>query len=567
MALAAVLPATAAAAPAVGSRIVGGHPASRSYPYQALLEIDYGVAGTARCAGSLLAARYILTAAHCMNNQGNPPGGIDVTLGQSDVTGKSPNFSGVAFVVEPNYGGDPGGGFDAALIRLDKAADFEQVRLLRPTNTSLWQPGTTATVIGWGKTDDNQAVSNQLLEVQVPIFADTSCEADFTAAQAPAGFFKPQTMVCAGGKDGKDSCQGDSGGPLLVPDGERFALAGVVSFGAVLSNGDGCANGLPGIYSRISVDPLNAWIRSQIPQVEIDASPAEPEPDQTVSLTAAANNPNGAYSTFEWDLDNDGAFDDATGATTSLVTPKGVHTVGVRASRLDAADPQRDREIRRIDLDARFRSPVSFPAPAISVVEGQPVTVVVNKGGGGTGTVNVTPTGDSAVLGADVGATAPTALTFANGQPTQTITIPTVDDHEVEAAESFRLDLTNFTGDLLPGSPGQVVVTITDNDVVPKIKALAKSGKTKSGKVKMKFSISAPATVTLGLTSTNGRTVYAAARKKFTKKGTFTVTLKLKKAGTRALRKKRTIKARGVYAIFEGDDLIDSKVVRFTLKR
>jgi secreted trypsin-like serine protease len=564
LAAAALLPAAAMA----GERIVGGHPAARTYPHQGLLEIDFGVAGQARCAGSLVAARYMVTAAHCMSNQGNPPQHIDVTLGSSDVAGKAPNFIAVSYLVNPNYTGDPGGGSDVALLKLDKAADFDQVRLLRPADTAMWQPGTTATVIGWGKQEDDQPVSDQLLEVQVPVFSDAACDADFQAASAPAGFFKPLTMVCAGGKEGRDSCQGDSGGPMLVPDGARFAIAGVVSFGAVLSNGDGCANGLPGIYTRIAADPLNGWIRSNIPQVEIDPSPAQPEPGQPVALRASGNNPiNGAYTSYAWDLDNDGLFDDASGPDASITPARGLHTVGVLASRLEGTDPQRDREVRRIDLDARFRSPVSFANSLITVVEGQPITLVVNKSGGGSGAANVTPTAGTATLGVDIGTSAPAAVSFGSAETTHTITIPTVDDKLVEQPETFRLDLTNFGGDLLPGSPGQVNVTINDNDVVPKIKALTKSAKVKKGKITLKGSLNTPATVTLGLTSSNGRTVYAAARKKITKAGTFSVTVKLRKAATKALRKKRTVKARAVYAVFDGDDLLDSKVVKFTLKR
>ena len=60
-------------------------------------------------------------------------------------------------------------------------------------------------------------------------------------------------MFCAGHLENqeKDTCQGDSGGPLVTPifdrDGHpRYELAGITSWGI------GCADGFPGVYTRVS---------------------------------------------------------------------------------------------------------------------------------------------------------------------------------------------------------------------------------------------------------------------------------------------------------------------------
>lgn len=565
LAAAAVAPAPAKAVPAAQQRIVGGHVASRDYAHQAFLEIHFAD-GTARCAGSLVAARYVVTAAHCLDIGGAAPQSIEVTLGDRNVSEPhTSNFTAVPpFLRHPAYAGDPSSGFDVAVLQLDHAADYEQVRLLRTGETGMWAPGTVATVIGWGKTDDDQGVSNELLEVQVPIFSDASCEADFTAAGG-AGFVKYDTMLCAGGKDGKDACQGDSGGPLLVPDGNRLALAGIVSWGAVMNSGFSCAEGLPGVYTRAAADPVNGWIRAHVPQVEIDASTAEPTPGDTVALTATGSV---AYTSFEWDLDNDGAFDDATGAGASVTPPHGISTVSVRATRGAASDPQRDQEVRRLDLNTRHRSPVGFAAPEITVVEGQAVAVTVNKGGGGSGGVTLTPsTGTAAIGGIDVVAAAPTPIAFAGDQAAQTITIPTVDDKAVEPAEFFQLDLGGFTGELLPGAPTQIRVTIVDNDVTPRISSSTKRAKLRKGRVALRYSVTMPALVSIRLTDARGRTKYGSFRRTVTAKGTYSAKLKLTRAGLRALRRKRSLKARAVYSMLDGSDLLHSRAVRLTLKR
>jgi len=580
LAVAAVVPATAAAAapaPEAGARIVGGQPASRAYPYAALLKLTFpNLSGSARCGGSLVAARYVVTAAHCLEVEDKKPTSIDVTLGSTSASAP-PNFTANPALARshPSYGtSGPGGGYDVAVLQLNQAADFEQLRVLRPGEANLWQAGTTATVIGWGMTDDpNQGgtSSDTLREVQIPVFSDQSCTSDFQSAGAPNGFFAPLTMVCAGGKDGKDSCQGDSGGPLLVPDGGRFALAGLVSFGAVLKdqnqNQYSCAEGLPGVYSRVGVDPLNAFIRQNVPQVEIDAEPALPEPGQTVSLKAVGTNPTAPYEIYEWDLDGDGEFDDATGTSASVVTPRGITGVGVRATRAGVTS-QRDREIRRLDLDARFRSPVSFAAATLQVTEGQPLTVLVNKAGQGAGGVTVgATTGTAAIGGVDVGGAPATPLTFAEGQASQTITIPTIDDRLVEATETFRLDLSSYGGDLLPGSPTQLSVTILDNDAAARIRGRTRSAKVRRGRIRLRYTITRPATVLVGVTARRGRTVYAARKRRHARRGTYTTSVRLTRAGRAALRRHRTVSGRALYAVVSGDTFGSTKILKFSLRR
>ena len=139
----------------------------------------------------------------------------------------------------------------------------------------------------------------------MPIRTDQACGA-YGAA------FVPLTMVCAGAADppnSSDTCSGDSGGPLLVDDGSAFVLTGVVSFG------NGCnEQGFPGVYTRVGAQPLNAWVRGQINDVDFTIPTAAPRAGEPVAFAATA--PAGAA--FSWDFDNDGAFD-ATGPSPTHV--------------------------------------------------------------------------------------------------------------------------------------------------------------------------------------------------------------------------------------------------------
>ncbi len=238
------------------SKIVGGIPAPQGLlAWQVSM---FRVADGHFCGGSLIAENWVLTAAHCVfREQANAPT-FRVLLGTNDLL-----MGGVVRDVEriivhdaykPQLTGEAN---DIALLQLAPLApgqgrSLSPIKTISPfatPNSSAREVTGNVVVSGFGLTEESGQSSAKLLMAEIPIVANTACNAPESYDGAIL-----DTMLCAG-KPGVDSCQGDSGGPLVMGNRTRgYALVGVVSWG------DGCARPQKyGVYTRVA--SYEDWIR------------------------------------------------------------------------------------------------------------------------------------------------------------------------------------------------------------------------------------------------------------------------------------------------------------------
>lgn len=254
-------------------RIVGGKKVEAgSFPWQASLWNTKSK--THFCGGSLVASRWVVTAAHCV--AGADPDDVQVRLGKIFTDRAEPSreqlISANSILIHPHYDHHRSDyDRDIALIRLKTAVIYtDYVRPIclplrgNDADRYLLRPGMTGVITGWG--DKKQRlpklakVLKKMRQADVPVVNQTKCK------KANKKYVVTDNMFCAGYFNGThgDACQGDSGGPLAIENSlsldvanERWVLAGVISWGR------GCGGmGTYGVYTRVSM--FVRWINNQI---------------------------------------------------------------------------------------------------------------------------------------------------------------------------------------------------------------------------------------------------------------------------------------------------------------
>jgi TPR repeat protein len=269
----------------VGEKGIGSLPAQPGQaPWQALIWRPESLAGNrlspgqrVLCGGSLIAPGWVLTAAHCLSDNGTRVGasGHRIRLGVYN-----PHYDeGISYPIlraipHPQYNKSNRYLFDIALVQFDHRAGKvgADVDLSAPARAlpnviasialdplNLTQrkilKGTPVYSFGWGWTELENSTSTDYLQV---VKMETVSEGDCTALTKFTGALA-NAALCAGGKDREQTCFGDSGGPLVLysDNGRRPVLIGVVSAGKKCGT-----TGLPSQYTRVA--KVRGWIDSHV---------------------------------------------------------------------------------------------------------------------------------------------------------------------------------------------------------------------------------------------------------------------------------------------------------------
>ncbi|XP_058273094.1 ovochymase-1 isoform X4 [Hemibagrus wyckioides] len=231
-------------------RIVGGKEAwPHSWPWQVVLSF----ADMPACGGAIINENWIVTASHCFRRY-SKESFWTVMAGKHDLENEkesSQQTSKVAKIINhEDYNGITKQ-HDIALMKLQTPLVFNKYVRPIPVWSGELPSLKRCTVTGWGSTTESGPRATKLQEVNITILETDTC------LQFYGGVIR-SSMMCAGEvTGGVDACQGDSGGPLSCFTGERFEIAGIVSWGV------GCGRAKkPGVYTRVA--SYDQWISSNI---------------------------------------------------------------------------------------------------------------------------------------------------------------------------------------------------------------------------------------------------------------------------------------------------------------
>lgn len=232
--------------------IIGGQTVMPS-EYPTVVALEEGP-GQWFCSGTLITDQWVLTAAHCVDEE---TGTISVRFDDPDVN----DDAGGTVIAAAEVHEHPGFDWnlwdnDVALLKLSQpVTDRTPTAILRDPLAL----GTQVVDVGYGVADNNDGGGGILRAVD-------KVTADCAGANDPG--VSGNNLICMDASDGRGSCFGDSGGPTFATVGDHLVVAGVTSGGT----GDLCGAGWD-LYTSVHAE------LDFIDSVLGAAPPPDPDPD------------------------------------------------------------------------------------------------------------------------------------------------------------------------------------------------------------------------------------------------------------------------------------------------
>ncbi|XP_063533793.1 phenoloxidase-activating enzyme-like [Cydia strobilella] len=253
-------------------RIIGGKTTEiDQFPWTVLLNSKFTNGRTTTefsCGGSLISARYVLTAAHCLYDETSRLSDVEIYLAEYDKRTFprdcmiSPGegrrcIENIAMraedvVLHPQYD-DARLQNDIALIRLRGTAPYtDYIRPICLPQINVDSPDFSnlpLSVAGWGRNGRYRSDVKQ--STVVNLVPQGECKRHYPHLT--------RRHLCAAGHTGEDTCKGDSGGPLMMLHRGKYFVAGIVSGKRADSP---CGSQVPSLYTNV-YNYLD-WIRANI---------------------------------------------------------------------------------------------------------------------------------------------------------------------------------------------------------------------------------------------------------------------------------------------------------------
>ncbi|XP_055842717.1 serine protease SP24D-like [Episyrphus balteatus] len=216
-----------------GSRIFGGKDAEvGQFPHQVALYI----AGDFTCGGSIISSRYILTAAHCVNNGHliEPIAARDVTIrvGSIQLLAGGKIVAVKNIIIRETFGNWLD---DIALLELQEELVFTENIQKIDLFTGEVPKNAPIVISGWGLLNYNGQSPQRLQYGTLRKLDPSECDAEIG--------YGIDSIICLGHDVNNGACTGDAGGPATY-DGK---LVGVNSFIVY-----GCGSWKPDAFGKVS---------------------------------------------------------------------------------------------------------------------------------------------------------------------------------------------------------------------------------------------------------------------------------------------------------------------------